>query len=123
METTKEQNAKAYENKKLRYSKITTVKFEENWNNKLYGTFFTSIRKHDSKINEGDLCDILINGKGVKLARCISAEVIKFHELTINSVQMDFGMEYRDALKKLNELGMQVSSFELLVKYCVFKTE
>lgn len=123
MSTQKEIAQQQYEASKLKNGNLTTVNFQQNWNNKLYGKYFTTIRKTEHPIRKGDLCDIVLNGKGVKIARCIYSEIIKFHEIGETIVMCDTGFNYAESLALFKKFGIDVSSFETEVRYSVFCSE
>lgn len=98
-----------------------TVRFNANYNKKLYANYFTTIRKVDSFIMVGGIYDIELKGKSVLLAQCIDIEIVKFHEIPQNLVMLDTGISYAESLDLFMKLGLKVTDFELKVKLILFK--
>ncbi len=99
-----------------------TVNFADNYNLKLYGKYFTTIRKADSKIIEGGIYSIALKGRDVKFAKCIAKSIIKFSSINEMSILMDTGLNYADSLKLFNEFGYEVQKLDYEVSYMLFET-
>jgi hypothetical protein len=111
-----------YNRRKKEITDFKTVNFEENYNCKLYGKFFTSIREKDFNVDIGTLCDITLKGKGIKLARIIGCEKIRFGDLSETTIMIDTGRNYSDALQLFKNLGFDICNFDLEVKYMMFES-
>lgn len=108
-------------NKTPQNFKRVTIKFNENYNKKLYGRYFTTIRAKDYDVIINDVYDIELKGKSIMLAKVIGVDTIKFHELSQVSIMMDTGLNYSDALTLFQSFGFKVSDFELEVKYILLE--
>lgn len=98
-----------------------TVRFNDNYNKKLYGNFFTTIRKKDYGLIQGDLVDIELKGNKIMLAKVYNVNTVKFHELSTTTIIMDTGLNYSDALTLFDKFGYKVSNFDLEVDYIMFE--
>lgn len=96
--------------------KVLSIRFQENWNKKLYGKYFTTIRKHDYCLNKGDIVDVVFKGKAVASAKVIECDLLFFHELGHVMVMCDTGYNYADSLELFYKFGINVKSFETKVK-------
>lgn len=103
--------------------KKMTVNFSTNWNKKLYGKYFTTIRKADYKIFKGDLCEIVLSGKPIMIAKVIESDVLYFHELGQVMVQCDTGLNYGDSLQLFKNFGINVNDFDTKVKCLLFECQ
>ena len=101
--------------------KKMSVRFKENYNNKLYGKYFTTIRKKQYGISQGDFVDIILKDKCIMMAQAIAVNTIKFHELSNVTIQMDTGMHYADSLELFKGFGYNVNDFDLEVDYIFFE--
>lgn len=113
---------KQYADAKIRNGNLTTLTFQENWNMKLYGKYFTTIRQASHPIKLGDTVDIVLKGKGVKLAKCIGCQIVKFSELNELTIMMDTGFNYAESLQLFKRFGLDVHDFNLEVKYILLET-
>ena len=111
--------AKATQPQNLR---VLSVKFQENWNKKLYGKYFTTIRQEDYYLKKGDIVDIVLKGKAVSSAKVIECDVLFFHELGHVMIQCDTGYNYAESLELFYKFGINVKSFETKVKCYLFET-
>lgn len=105
--------AKTYEPKNF---KVLSIRFKENWNKKLYGRYFTTIRNHNFCLNKGDIVDIVFKGKPVASAKVIECDLLFFHELGHVMVMCDTGHNYADSLELFYKFGINVKSFDTKVK-------
>lgn len=96
--------------------RVLSIKFQENWNKKLYGKYFTTIRKENYYLNKGDIVDVVLKGVSVASAKVIECEVLFFHELGPDMVMCDTGYNYADSLELFCRFGINVKSFETKVK-------
>lgn len=101
--------------------KVLSVKFQENWNKKLYGKYFTTIRKENYYLNKGDIVDIVLKGKAVASAKVIECDLLYFHELGQVMVMCDTGYSYADSLELFFKFGINVKSFDTKVKVYLFE--
>lgn len=101
--------------------KVLSVKFQENWNKKLYGKYFTTIRKENYCLNKGDIVDIVLKGVPVASAKVIECDVLFFHELGHVMVMCDTGYSYADSLELFYRFGINVQSFDTKVKVYLFE--
>lgn len=111
-----------YNRKKNVIKDFKTIKFTENWNNKLYGKYFTTIRQADFDVDVGTLVDVELKGKGIKLARVIGCDVVRFGDLSEVTIMIDTGLKYSDALVLFKRFGLNVNDFELKVKYILLES-
>ncbi len=102
--------------------KVLSLRFEENWNNKLYGKYFTSIRKHDFNLKKGDIVDVVFKDKTVASAKVIECDLLFFHELGHAMVMCDTGCNYAASLELFYQFGINVKSFETKVKVYLLET-
>lgn len=101
-------------------SEKITVRFKENYNKKLYGNYFTTIRSKDYNVQVGKFYEIELNNKVIMSAQAIAVNTVKFHELNELSITMDTGLKYSDALQLFKDFGYNVNDFDLEVKYILF---
>lgn len=103
-------------------SKITkiTVRFKENYNKKLYGNYFTTIRNKEYNVQLGKFYEIELNGKVIMSAQAIAVNTVKFHELNELTIMMDTGMSYSNALDLFKGFGHNITDFDLEVKHILF---
>lgn len=107
---------------KSRSGKIT-VKFAENFNKKLYGKYFTTVRECNYPINKNDLVEIVLDDKPIMLARVVECDLLYFHELGKVFIQCDTGMCYSDSLELFKKFGINVNDFDTKVKCILFECE
>lgn len=100
-----------------------TVRFAENYNKKLYGKYFTTLRKIDYPVKENDLVEIELKGVGVMLARCVKMIECKFHEIPDEWLMCDTGLIQGEYLQLFKNFGMDVNNFDLRVKCYTFCVE
>ena len=60
---------------------VITIKYEKNYNNKFYSTYFVSIRDDKFRVIEGNMYEIEVNGKIIGSAKLVRLELINFHEI------------------------------------------
>jgi hypothetical protein len=123
MKATTQTTSGFYTKDEHKNNKRISIKFLENYNGKLYGKFFTSIRKNDSGIIEGNIYEIILKDKPVKRVKCILVNKVKFHEVPQFTISLDTGLSYGDALILFKSFGYDVSNFDLEIDYCIFETE
>lgn len=104
-------------------SQKITVRFAENYNKKLYGNYFTTLRKNDYPVKEGDLVEIELKGIGIMLARCVKLIECKFHDIPDEWLMCDTGMVQWEYLELFKKFGMNVNDFNLRVKCYTFCVE
>lgn len=122
MKTAKELYFEVYNRKKNEVKDFKTVRFSDNWNNKLYGKYFTTIRNKNYPIDKNTLCDIELKGKGIKLARVIGCDIVRFGDLSEATILIDTGYDYSNALRLFKNFGLDVNNFDLEVKFIMFET-
>ena len=101
-------------------SEKITVRFRENYNKKLYGNYFTTIRNKNFNLQVGKFYEIALKGKIVMQAQAIAVSTVKFHELNQLTIMMDTGMSYSNALDMFKGFGLNITDFDLEVKYILF---
>lgn len=108
------------EKKEVSKSEKITVSFKENYNKKLYGNYFTTIRKKEYNVQVGKFYEIELNGKVIMSAQAIAVNTVKFHELNELTILMDTGMSYSNALDLFKGFGHNITDFDLEVKHILF---
>ena len=103
-------------------AKKLTVKFKQNYNKKLYGNYFTSIRAKGYGLNVGDLVDIVLNDNKIMYAKVNGISTMKFHEIPHQLIMIDTGMDYGYSLELFLSFGYDIKNFDLEVDYIFFET-
>jgi len=83
-----------------------TIKFSQNWNNKLDCKFFTTIRKANYHVNLGDLCIISLRDKLYKWAICRHAQQVLCSDMATGLIILDTGLELDPSLSLFKSVGI-----------------
>jgi hypothetical protein len=74
------------------------INFNENYNNKLNSTYFTTIRKNSNKYNVGEICEIHLNNEFLFNAQIIHKAFDYFFNITTFELCVDTGMPAGEAI-------------------------
>jgi len=93
------------------------IKFDFNWNNKLYNNIYTTIRKKPYVIGEIHLISILYNNEYCihSNAKVIDCFPIRLGILSKNILMLDTGMEYDDAIDLLKKYKIKIDEVCYLI--------
>lgn len=82
----------------LQGQEINTIKFLQNWNEKLNSKEFTTIRIFDAnKYKRGDLKRIELKGNFCMYAGIVKVEKVKLYDLADSEIRQDTGLSRNDA--------------------------
>lgn len=98
-----------------------TIKFSQNWNNKLSNNIFTTIRKPGFWVNDGDFCVIVLNDKLYCYAKCIDKRTQKLANIDPLIIQTDIGDELDVCRKVLSKLDLDYNDLEQYVDILLLK--
>lgn len=105
------------------------VRFLKNWNNKLTGDYFTSIRLRGEKYRRGNTLKLLLWERGfyrtLGQVRVVEAKPLRLHQITPYISYLDAGMDvdrtkdmlyhmYRERVQDVNEADFVLVLFEKL---------
>lgn len=105
------------------------VRFLKNWNNKLTGDYFTSIRLRGEKYCRGNTLKLLLWERGIYRTlgqvRVVEAKPLRLHQITPYISYLDAGMDvdrtkdmlyhmYRERVQDVNEADFVLVLFEKL---------
>lgn len=100
---------------------VITIKYEKNYNNKFYSTYFVSIRDDKFRVIEGKIYEIEVNGKIIGAAKLHHVEIQLFREIPAFQVSCITGMNYGDSLEHYYKKGLNIKNFDLTVKLLMFE--
>lgn len=103
-------------------SDFKTIKFSTNWNRKLDNLIFTSIRKANHYVNNGDRVAIVLNDKLYKWAEVIAISECKFSEIGPVLLCLDTGYDYEGAIKLFDQMGIKRNPGDAPIKFYLLKT-
>ena len=97
-------------------SKIT-LKYDVNYNNKLYCKFFSCLVRTVDNVKVDSLCEVSLSGKIIGVCKVLKCERKRFNEIETYDIQRMFGVSYDNCLQLLWNKGFNVKIFDLEVDY------
>lgn len=106
---------------------MPVLRFLKNWNNKLTGDYFTSIRLASEKYRRGNTLKLLLWDKGIYrtlgMVRVVEAKPLRLHQITPWISYLDAGMDvdktkdmlyhmYKDRVGDVNDAEFSLVLFE-----------
>jgi len=95
-------------NKPIRFEFVKKMKFTRNWNQKLFNTYFTTIRLKNDKYILGADYSIIINEEDKEhffgIARIVSIKEIMLNELTNYQTYLDSALSKSDFIKLIQNI-------------------
>jgi hypothetical protein len=87
--------------------KVNIIKFSHNWNSKLSGDFFTTIRNADKysyyQLREGEIFDVVLDGKHFCQALLKDVSLKRFEDMTPELLVLDTGTtDYKELFEKFH---------------------
>lgn len=102
---------------------MNTIRFSHNWNQKLSGDVFTTIRSHSAEKYQyyrrqiGEVFSVELNSKEISRAKLISVKEISFQSLPDEFLMVDTGMtDIKEINKLFHQFGMRDIAIVLLFK-------
>lgn len=103
-------------------SDFKTIKFSNNWNRKLDNNIFTTIRKIEHYVLNGDRVAIVLNDKLYKWAIVTAMIECEFRELGVVLLMCDTGYEIEETLNIFKNMGIMPHPGTDKIKVFVLKT-
>ena len=82
---------------------MKSLNFSYNWNKKLDGKFFTTLRT-TNKYDVGDICHVTLKGTSQGMAQCVDKKIIWYGNLDVFTCGLDTGYGVKETQAILDKM-------------------